>query len=80
MNSRFRLLPVSRRHFIQRSGGIAAGAVLASGLIRPRRVELGVEFHALLAQPYPIVRFFDTEVARAGHPSLLASVTLLGGI
>ena len=39
MNSRFRLLPVSRRHFIQRSGGIAAGAVLASGLIRPRRVE-----------------------------------------
>jgi len=48
--------------------------------IRPRRVELGVEFHALLAQPYPVVRFFDTEIARAGRPTLLASVTLLGGI
>jgi hypothetical protein len=48
--------------------------------LRPRRVELGVEFHALLAQPYPVVRFFDNEVARAGRPSLLASVTLLGGI
>jgi hypothetical protein len=48
--------------------------------LRQRRVELGVEFHALLAEPYPVVRFFQTEVARAGRPSLLASVTLLGGI
>jgi hypothetical protein len=48
--------------------------------LRPRRVELGVEVHALVAEPYPVVRFFDTEVARAGRPSLLASLTLLGGI
>jgi hypothetical protein len=48
--------------------------------LRPRRFELGIEFHALLAEPYPVVRFFQTEVARAGRPSLLASVTLLGGI
>ena len=48
--------------------------------LRPRRVELGIELHALIAQPYPVVRFFDTEIARAGRPSLLASVTLLGGI
>ena len=48
--------------------------------LRPRRVELGVEVHALVAEPYPVVRFFETEVARAGRPSLLASVTLLGGI
>jgi hypothetical protein len=48
--------------------------------LRPRRIELGVEFHALLAEPYPVVRFFGTEVARAGRPSLLASVTLLGGL
>jgi hypothetical protein len=48
--------------------------------LRPRRVELGIELHALFAQPYPVVRFFDTEVARAGRPSLMASVTLLGGI
>ncbi|HMF43922.1 MAG TPA: hypothetical protein VKQ32_24785 [Polyangia bacterium] len=62
---------------------VSAAADAGVGLrfpIRPRRVELGVEFHALLAEPYPIVRFFDTEVARAGRPSLLASVTLLGGI
>jgi hypothetical protein len=48
--------------------------------LRARRVELGVEFHALVAEPYPVVRFFQMEVARAGRPSLLASVTLLGGI
>jgi hypothetical protein len=56
-----------------------AGAGLRIPL-RPRRVELGVEVHALLAEPYPVVRFFQMEVARAGRPSLLASVTLLGGI
>lgn len=48
--------------------------------IRPRRIELGVELHAILAQPYPVVRFFEQEVARAGRPSLLLSVTLLGGL
>jgi hypothetical protein len=47
--------------------------------IRPRRFEVGVEIQALLAQPSPVVRFFDTELARAGRPTLLASVTLLGG-
>jgi hypothetical protein len=62
---------------------VSAAADAGVGLrvpLRPRRVELGVEFHALLAEPYPVVRFFQTEVARAGRPSLLASVTLLGGI
>jgi hypothetical protein len=61
----------------------AAAADLGLGLripLRPRRFELGVEAHALVAQPYPTVRFFDTEVARAGRPSLLGSVSLLGGI
>jgi hypothetical protein len=61
----------------------AAAADLGVGVripLRPRRFELGVEAHALLAQPYPTVRFFDTEVARAGLPSLLGSVSLLGGI
>jgi hypothetical protein len=62
---------------------VSAAADAGVGLripLRPRRVELGVELHALLAEPYPVVRFFQTEVARAGRPSLLASVTLLGGI
>lgn len=48
--------------------------------LRRHRFELGVEVHALVAQPYPTIRFFDTEVARAGRPSLIGSVTLLGGI
>jgi hypothetical protein len=62
---------------------ISAAADAGVGLrlpLRPRRVELGFEFHALVAEPYPVVRFFNMEVARAGRPSLLASVTLLGGI
>jgi hypothetical protein len=48
--------------------------------LRRHRFELGVEVHALVAQPYPSIRFFDNEIARAGRPSLLGSVTLLGGI
>jgi hypothetical protein len=62
---------------------LSAAADAGAGLripLRARRVELGVEVHALLAEPYPVVRFFQTEVARAGRPSMLASVTLLGGI
>jgi hypothetical protein len=61
------------------SAAVDAGVGLRVPL-RPRRVELGIELHALLAEPYPVVRFFQTEVARTGRPSLLASVTLLGGI
>jgi hypothetical protein len=62
---------------------LSAAADVGVGLrlpLRPRRVELGIEFHALVAEPYPVVRFMEREVARAGRPSLLASVTLLGGI
>ena len=62
---------------------VSAAADAGVGLrmpLRPRRVELGVELHALIAEPYPVVRFFETEMARAGRPSLLASMTLLGGI
>lgn len=62
---------------------LSAAGDVGAGLrvpLRQRRVELGVEIHALIAEPYPVVRFFQMEVARAGRPSLLASVTLLGGI
>jgi hypothetical protein len=48
--------------------------------LRRHRFELGIEAHALFAQPYPTVHFLGTEVARAGRPSLVGSVTLLGGI
>jgi len=66
-------------------GGWRAAAAADAGVgmrvpLRQRRLELGVEVHALLAEPYPVVRFFETDVARAGRPTLLAAVTLLGGI
>ena len=48
--------------------------------LRRHRFELGIEAHALFAQPYPTVQFLGNEVARAGRPSLVGSVTLLGGI
>jgi hypothetical protein len=69
----------------QSTGGTRWAAAVDAGIgmripIRPRRVELGLELHALLAQPYPVIRFFAEEVARAGRPSLLFSVTLLGGL
>ena len=44
------------------------------------RFELGIEAHALFAQPYPTAQFLGNEVARTGRPSLVGSVTLLGGI
>ena len=61
----------------------AAVADVGVGLripLRRHRFELGIEAHALLAQPYPTVQFLGNEVARAGRPSLVGSVTLLGGI
>jgi hypothetical protein len=35
------------------------------------------ELHALLAAPYPTVRFSGADVASVGHPALLASFTLV---
>ena len=48
--------------------------------LRRRKFELGIEAHALFAQPYPTVRFLGNDVALAGRPSLIGSVTLLAGI
>ena len=48
--------------------------------LRRHRFELSVEAHALFADPYPTVLFLGNEVAHAGRPSLIGSVTLLGGI
>ena len=67
------------------NGGWRMSAAADAGVglripLRRRRFELGVELHALLAEPYPVVRFLDTEVARAGRPTLLAALTLLGGL
>ena len=59
------------------AGDVGVGVRLP---VRRRRFEIGVEVHALLAQPYPTVRFFDAQVTQAGRPSLIGSLTLLGGI
>ena len=61
------------------AAAVDAGAGLRFPLSR-HRFELAVEAHALFAQPYPSARFVDAEIARAGRPSLIGSVTLLGGI
>jgi hypothetical protein len=61
----------------------SAAADLGAGLrvpLRQRRIEVGLELHAVLAQPYPVIRFFEDDLASAGRPSLFASLTLLGGL
>jgi hypothetical protein len=69
----------------QSASGARWSAAIDAGVglrvpVQPHRFELGVEAHALLAEPYPVVRFFDRDVARAGRPSVLGGITLLGGL
>ncbi len=69
----------------QSVGGTRWGAAGDIGLglrvpLRRGRFEIGAEVHALLAQPYPTAQYFGQEIARAGRPTLLATLTLLGGI
>ncbi|HVY37207.1 MAG TPA: hypothetical protein VHM31_04710 [Polyangia bacterium] len=45
-----------------------------------RRFGLGAEAHAVLAQPFPTAQYFGHEIARVGRPTLLATMTLLGGL
>ncbi|MEP6654407.1 MAG: hypothetical protein ABJA82_13685, partial [Myxococcales bacterium] len=42
-----------------------------------RRFELALEGHAQAARPYPVIRFFNEEVAREGRPTLLSTLTFL---
>jgi hypothetical protein len=42
-----------------------------------RRFEIALEVHAQLAQPYPTIRFVDSQ-ASAGRPDLLLCLTLIG--
>jgi hypothetical protein len=45
-----------------------------------RRIDLALEVHAVLAEPYPVIRFVGADVAHAGRPSGLASLTVVGGL
>jgi hypothetical protein len=60
----------------QLSAAVDAGAGIAWR--QQRHVELAFEAHALLAQPYPSIRFFGVERATAGRPTLLLSATVAG--
>ncbi len=69
----------------QSVGGARWGAAGDVGVglripLRRHRFEIGAEFHALLAQPYPTADYFGQEIARVGRPTLLATLTFLGGI
>jgi hypothetical protein len=69
----------------QAVGGARWGAAgdLGVGVRVPlhgRRFELGAEAHAVFAQPFPTAQYFGHEVARVGRPTLLATMTLLGGL
>jgi len=44
------------------------------------RFEVAAEVHALMAQPYPTIMYFERELGRTGHPTVMGTVTLLGGI
>ncbi len=57
---------------------LAADAGLGLVLQMSQRFAVALEIHALLARPYPIVRFLDDEVAHAGEPSTFATLTLVG--
>jgi hypothetical protein len=41
------------------------------------RFELALELHAQVARPYPAIQFFGADVALAGRPTLIGSLTLI---
>ncbi|WP_437945527.1 hypothetical protein WME98_32070 [Sorangium sp. So ce296] len=53
-----------------------AGAGVELGIVP--RLDVVVEAHALVAHPYPVVRFVETEAARVARPALLGSLSLVG--
>ncbi len=67
---------VSGRAASRWSAAVDAGAGLSFEL--HHRLELLLEAHALLAQPYPSVQFLGTEQATAGRPTLIFSAMVAG--
>jgi hypothetical protein len=56
---------------------------LGLGLRTPlvgHRFEMGLEAHALFAQPYPTVVYMGHQLALLGRPTVLVTLTLLGGV
>jgi hypothetical protein len=70
---------------IQGLGGTRWSAAGDLGLgvripVSRHRFEIGLEAHALLAQPYPTVVYMGQELGRVGRPTVLVTLTLLGGV
>ena len=70
--------PYVSRHTSEWSAAADAGAGVELGLGPGDRFAVALEVHALIAQPYPVVRFLDDEAARAGDPSILGTLTFWG--
>ncbi|XXY21617.1 hypothetical protein WME88_18545 [Sorangium sp. So ce216] len=63
-------------HSAQWAFAADAGAGVELGIAR--RLDVVVEAHALVAHPYPVVRFVETEAARGARPALLGTLSLVG--
>ncbi|MDC0678376.1 hypothetical protein [Sorangium atrum] len=63
-------------HSAQWAFAADAGAGVELGIVR--RLHVVAEAHALVAHPYPVVRFVETEAARGARPALLGSLGLVG--
>ncbi|WP_438038603.1 hypothetical protein [Sorangium sp. So ce128] len=63
-------------HSAQWAFAADAGAGVELGIVR--RLDVVLEAHALVAHPYPVVRFVETEAARGARPALLGSLSLVG--
>ncbi|HXJ23595.1 MAG TPA: hypothetical protein VMT03_25490 [Polyangia bacterium] len=59
------------------AGDVGAGLRVP---LRRHRFEIGLEAHALFAQPYPKLLFFGQEIGLVGRPTVLVTLTLLGGV
>ncbi|XXX78318.1 hypothetical protein WMF30_06065 [Sorangium sp. So ce134] len=68
--------PYRGAHSAQWAFAADAGAGVELGILR--RLDVVVEAHALVAHPYPVVRFVETEAARGARPALLGSLSLVG--
>jgi hypothetical protein len=68
--------PYQGAHSAEWAGAADAGTGVEVQLVP--RISVAVEGHALVAVPYPIVRFLDDQAARVASPGLLGSLTLVG--
>ena len=57
---------------------VAADAGAGISLPLSSTFEISIEGHAMLATPYPVIRFLGSDVANTGRPSVSAVVTLVG--